>query len=122
MVQHAFLSIWRGEAPQWREFAQLDQVTAWAREYHDAAQSHLASVDDAALERTVVLPWAERLTARFGRTPAPTILRETMMQVPMHSIYHRGQVNMRLRELGAEPPLVDYIAWLWLGKPAAEWP
>ena len=122
MVQHSFLFIWRREQPQWREFDRLGDVLTWARQYHQTVQEHLASVDEAALERAVVLPWADMLTARLGRTPMPTTLRETMMQVPMHSMYHRGQVNMRLRELGAEPPLVDYIAWLWTGKPAAEWP
>jgi uncharacterized damage-inducible protein DinB len=40
----------------------------------------------------------------------------------MHTVYHRGQVNARVRALGGEPPLVDYIAWLWLGRPAPEWP
>ena len=122
MVQHSFLSIWRGETPQWRDFERLADVAQWGGAYHEAVQSHFAALDDAALERTVVLPWAERLTKRFGRTPQPTTLRETMLQVPMHSTYHRGQVNARLRELGGEPPLVDYIAWLWMGKPAAEWP
>ena len=38
---------------------------------------------------------------------------ETAPHVAMHTTHHRGQVNARLRELGAEPPLVDYIAWLW---------
>ena len=23
---------------------------------------------------------------------------------------------------GAEPPLVDYIAWLWTGRPQSNWP
>jgi len=41
--------------------------------------------------------------------------------VALHSLYHRGQVNARLREVGGTPPLVDYIAWLWFGRPAAEW-
>ena len=39
----------------------------------------------------------------------------------MHSTYHRGQVNVRLRELGGEPQLVDFIAWVWEGKPRAVW-
>ncbi len=42
-------------------------------------------------------------------------------QVANHSTYHRGQVNRSLRQLGGEPPLVDYIAWVWFGKPKAEW-
>lgn len=49
------------------------------------------------------------------------MLGETMIQVAMHSQYHRGQINTRLRELGAEPPLVDYIAWIWFGRPDAAW-
>ena len=51
-----------------------------------------------------------------------TTVGETTLQVPMHTVYHRGQVNARVRALGGEPPLVDYIAWLWLGRPAPEWP
>jgi len=39
----------------------------------------------------------------------------------MHSTHHRGQVNARLRELGGEPPLADFIVWLWWGRPAASW-
>jgi hypothetical protein len=26
-------------------------------------------------------------------------------------------VNARLREMGGELPLVDFIAWVWFGKP-----
>jgi uncharacterized damage-inducible protein DinB len=49
-------------------------------------------------------------------------MAETARQVAMHSMHHRGQVNARLRELGAEPPLVDYIAWIWRGRPEPMWP
>jgi uncharacterized damage-inducible protein DinB len=38
-----------------------------------------------------------------------------------HSTYHRGQVNSILRQLGAEPPLTDFIAYLWLGRPDPDW-
>jgi uncharacterized damage-inducible protein DinB len=58
---------------------------------------------------------------RFGRDPAAVTLAKTAFQVTGHSTCHRGQVNRRLRELGADPPLADYIAWLWIGRPAAEW-
>jgi hypothetical protein len=30
------------------------------------------------------------------------------------------QVNTRIRELGGTPPLVDFIAWIWAGKPAGK--
>ena len=42
-----------------------------------------------------------------------------MLQVALHSMYHRGQINARLRDFGGNPPLVDFIAWVWLGRPAA---
>jgi uncharacterized damage-inducible protein DinB len=51
-----------------------------------------------------------------------TTVAETMLQVTFHSAYHRGQVSARLREVGVEPPLVDYIAWIWFGRPDAPWP
>ena len=71
-------------------------------------------------EATVV---ARRSTEqRLGRKPSGTTVGETGLQVALHSTYHRGQVTARLREVGGEPPLVDYIAWVWLGRPAAEWP
>jgi hypothetical protein len=27
----------------------------------------------------------------------------------------------RLRELGVEPPLSDFIAWIWMDRPEADW-
>ncbi len=29
--------------------------------------------------------------------------------------------DARLRDVGGEPPLVDYIAWIWFGRPAPAW-
>jgi hypothetical protein len=51
---------------------------------------------------------------------APT-LTDTPVQLPSHSTYHCGQVNARLRELGGDPPLVNYIAWVWFGPPEPIW-
>lgn len=124
-VQRAFLSVWRQQSPDFRElstFPDLATIARWGRDYYDEVRPYLDSVAEDALENLMIMPWAGRLTKRFGREPAPTTLRETMLQLPMHSTYHRGQVNARLRDLGGEPPLVDYIAWIWQGKPPAEWP
>ncbi len=57
---------------------------------------------------------------RFGGAQSATF-PETVLQITGHSTYHRGQLNTRLRELGGEPPLVDFIAWIWMGKPKADW-
>lgn len=38
----------------------------------------------------------------------------------MHTTYHRGQLNTKIRELGGEPPLTDFIYWVGLDKPKAD--
>jgi len=56
----------------------------------------------------------------LGQETEPASLAETLFQVPAHSTYHRGQVNALIRNAGGEPPLVDFIVWVWLGKPTNE--
>lgn len=124
LVQHAFLNIWQGapmDFPRRESFATAADLANWGREGIAAAELHVARAGEEQLEAIVDLPWSAQVTERLGKTPGPTTLGETVLQVAMHSFYHLGQVNMRLRELGVEPPLVDYIAWLWLGRPPAEW-
>jgi uncharacterized damage-inducible protein DinB len=123
-VQRAFTAIWQGEQPALvsvASFADLPALGVWGRESHIGLQAFVRAADDAALARPVVLPWAGRAIERPDAVTHPT-LTETVRQVAMHSVHHRGQVNARLRELGAEPPLVDYIAWIWRGRPAPAWP
>jgi len=123
-VQHLFLQVWRGEPPQIRElaaFADLRAMMGWAREAYPQALGHLDGLGDEALEQEVALPWAQQVEQRLGRI-SPITLADTALQVVYHSAYHRGQVNTRLRELGGEPPLTEFIAWVWFGRPAADWP
>lgn len=125
-VQRAFHNAWTGafkadgfRAPE--SFATLDDIRAWARPVYANLFAFLASVDESRLGAPFVMPWAEQIEAQLGRPPGISTLADTCFQVASHSTYHRGQVNARLRELGAEPPLVDYIAWIWFGRPAASW-
>jgi uncharacterized damage-inducible protein DinB len=67
------------------------------------------------------MPFVAEQEKRLGTKFAEPTLAQTIFQVTSHSTYHRGQVNARLREVGAEPPLVDYIAWVWFGKPDPDW-
>jgi uncharacterized damage-inducible protein DinB len=72
------------------------------------------------LTRAVVFPWADRVVARFGAAERATFA-ESVLQVAMHSTYHRGQVARRLREMDVDPPATDFIVWIWLGRPDADW-
>ncbi|HYW73364.1 MAG TPA: DinB family protein [Pyrinomonadaceae bacterium] len=123
LVQRAFIRAWRHEptdAP-FPTFDDLRSVHDWGRSYYGEIFSFLEQQSEAAISAQMKLPWAELVTKQLGRSPAPITIGETMLQVPLHSLYHRGQINARLREVGGEPPTVDYIVWVWLDRPAAVW-
>ena len=123
-VQRAFLCVWRNVevvGPP-ADLPDLRETLANARSVYEDLARFLDALDEGELSRTAVMPWAGGFAERLGREPTETTLAETMTQVVMHSTYHRGQVNTRLRELGVEPALTDYIAWLWFGKPEPAWP
>ncbi len=116
-TQHAFLMIWRKQP---LDFSNVPaDVEQWAREYYAELPKFLTGIDASALDCTLNMPWADRYAKEIAAHP--TTLGETMLQVASHSAYHRGQINTRIRQLGGKPPLVDYIAWLWSGRPAPPW-
>lgn len=121
-VQWVYLGLMRGAGPTTRaltEFTTLEDVRDWSMAYHREAGRLLAAQPDPG--RPLEVPWSEQLAARFGRVVTAS-LGDGLVQVTAHSTYHRGQANTRIRELGGEPPLVDFIIWVWAGRPAAEWP
>lgn len=122
LVQRGFLMLWRDPSvvfPDPPVFPDVERLASWGRAYHREVAAFLVGVDEDELRRPVRLPWADRI---MGRPTADTSAAQTMVQVALHSAHHRGQVNTRIRELGEEPPLVDFIAWVWLGSPPAVWP
>jgi uncharacterized damage-inducible protein DinB len=124
MVQRAFLSVWQAGplTPPPADPPDLLTTLEVARAYYSDLGAFLTALGEDQLQRPVMLPWAGRFAQRLGREPASPSLAETVLQVAMHSTYHRGQVNARLRELGIEPPLTDYIAWIWFDRPEPQWP
>ena len=123
-VQHAFFGMWH-DTPADPEHLYAkrtpDELLAFARSYYPRA-AELIAASESRLGDTVHMPWLAQFEQQLGRSLNQPTLADTFVQVPMHSAYHRGQINTRIRELGGEPPLVDYIAWIWFGRPAAEWP
>jgi uncharacterized damage-inducible protein DinB len=126
LVQYAFVTVWQRKDvnavyAEAKGMATLGELRAWARSYYAEAHTVVETTPEAHLNEAVEMPWASQVTAILGRPPGPTTMGETVFQVTSHTTYHRGQVNVRLRELGVTPPLVDYIAWLWNNRPAPEW-
>lgn len=124
LVQRSFLSVWTERSIEWRQpgdFPDLAAVQAWARPVYTQSLEFVGALDADALARPVALPWASQVSRRLGREIQQPTLAETAFQVTSHSTYHRGQINARLKEIGGQPPLVDFIAWTWFGKPLPEW-
>lgn len=124
IVQQAFLLIWKGaEIGSTLPTFETNQVLLeWVRSKYPDLFAHLETVMEDDLGTPTQMPWAAMIEKRLGYKPQVPTLGETLLQVASHSTYHRGQANTRLRELGGEPPMVDYIAWIWMGRPAPNWP
>ena len=123
LVQWIYLSIWRCEPPaitEAKSYASADAVRAWARPYYSQAAALIDSMDEDRLPGIVEFPWADQIAQRYGSV-GPATLRETIAQILLHTTYHRAQVATRVRDLGGEPALTDYIAWIWMNRPRPQW-
>lgn len=124
-VQKAFLDAWTNQPFVFRNDysdTTLETELAAVRDLYPRGRSFLTSLSDAHLASPLIVPWSKWAEQAIGRPPAPTTLGETIVQVLTHSGHHRAQANTRLRALGAQPANIDYIAWLWLGRPLPAWP
>ena len=119
LTQHAFL--WLAEADgklftrtSVEDFKTNAALKEYAREFNTDAGRFLDEVPDSRLQENIVIPW--------GPKPSPLITVElALTQAAMHSHHHRAQNAVRLHELGGKPPAGDFIAWLWVGRPAPDW-
>ena len=62
----------------------------------------MGKLEEAGLSRVLDLPW-------IGSRASTA---EALPQVVMHSQAHRGQCAARLRALGGNPPMTDFIIWV----------
>jgi uncharacterized damage-inducible protein DinB len=124
LVQKAFFDVWRHQPinPHATDSFNALELAGFAKSLHREIQEfqNALSADD--LDRVVHLPWSQQVSSNLGFEIANSSLGQTLIQVAAHSSYHRGQVNSRLRELGINPPMTDFIAWVWARKPSPAWP
>lgn len=113
-VQAAYLALLRDEPLDLERleqpFSSLGELRASVGEYHHSALSLLESLSTGDLQRTVVFKAP-------GFEERENTVHEALIQVTMHSHYHRAQLATRVRELGGDPPLTDFIVWVWEGRP-----
>jgi uncharacterized damage-inducible protein DinB len=123
LVQWVYLQTWSGAPFQVTEltaFSDLAAVETWAKPYYSEVSAFANAVDESTFERAVDFPWSALIAEKYGKV-IPATLSESAWQVFSHTTYHRGQIALRIRELGGEPPLVDFLVWVWSGKPAPDW-
>lgn len=123
LVQKAFFDVWQHQPinPHATDLLNARELAGFARSLHREIQEFQRSLSSVDLDRVIHLPWSEQVSRTLGFEIANPSLGQTLLQVTAHSSYHRGQVNSRLRELGIDPPMTDFIAWVWARKPSPAW-
>ena len=85
------------------------------REQLEAAQGQAnadlsAALDTIDLHKMIALPRGPK-----GPWEAPAGV--LLLQAITHSQHHRGQNASRMRQLGVNPPMTDFVLWYGLGQP-----
>lgn len=110
-AEWVWLQRWQGTSvtapPAWTGEANFDQLVERLRDIQSERRELLGALDDAELLR----PLAYRT---FAGTAHENTIGDLVRHVVNHGTYHRGQLSMRIRQLGHQPPSTDYIAWLRL--------
>lgn len=88
-----------------------DEADALSRSVRDGYAAYLERLDDDALDRLV----AYRNSAGQAFS---TAIGDILLHVALHGQYHRGKINLMLRQDGLAPVPTDYIAFV-RGAPAA---
>jgi uncharacterized damage-inducible protein DinB len=108
-VEQFFLSLFQGrpfDLARMKDLpASLAEMQQLFTEAHTDGAAYVARLDNTELARTIEFP----VPAFKDFHPS---IQDALMQVILHSEHHRGQVAMRLRALGAKPPVLDYIVWV----------
>lgn len=91
--------------------AQTSALIPYFQRAAAACADSIANLTPDGLERPLPTPY-------FKDNP-PTV-REALLQLILHSQNHRGQCATRLRELGGQPPVLDYIIWK-VTRPEPQW-
>jgi uncharacterized damage-inducible protein DinB len=124
VVQWAYLKPWTQQPwkpPLTRDLPDLRTIWAWAHPYYAEVKAFLGAANIDGLARPLPESLAGQIEADLGARAVCPSVADSAFQVACHATHHRGQLNTRLRERGAAPLPVDYIAWVWFGRPGPEW-
>ncbi len=105
-VEWLWLERWRGRSPRTllapEEFPTLAVLSQRWLTVEREMREYLAGLSEDALERTVPYINAKGETWTYE-------LWRMMVHLLNHQSYHRGQVTTLMRQLGVQPPQVDFL-------------
>jgi uncharacterized damage-inducible protein DinB len=105
-VEWLWLERWQGRSPRSlpppEEFPALAAVSERWRAVEREMREYVAGLSEEALERPVTC------VSTRGQTWTYALWR-MILHLLNHQSYHRGQVATLLRQLGAQPPVVDFL-------------
>jgi uncharacterized damage-inducible protein DinB len=100
----------RGGTPDFsamKDIESAEQLEAAQRDANADVMEALKIVD---LQKMIALPRGPR-----GPWEAPAGV--LLLQAMTHSLHHRAQNASRLRQLGVNPPMTDFVLWYANGRP-----
>jgi uncharacterized damage-inducible protein DinB len=96
-------------APKMQWFSPIYPLEELERRWDESLAvwlTFLEQLPEEELERRI------RFVAADGKSYS-ALIREIVLQLNYHSIHHRAQISLLLRQQGLEPPFIDYIGTVW---------
>ena len=87
------------------------ELSGLAAMVHEGYRTYLNTLDDEALDQVIGYT---NTAGKFFENP----VRDILLHAALHAQYHRGKVNLLLRQEGLEPAPTDYIVFLRSVPPA----
>ncbi len=100
----------RGETPDQSAMKDVEPTHQLEAAMGKAQAEFADAINTIDLQKMIALPRGPK-----GPWEAPAAV--LLLQAITHSQHHRGQNAARMRQLGATPPMTDFVLWCALGQP-----
>lgn len=110
MAVRMLTALARGETADPTAWKDIEPAGELEAALHRANTGLVEALGSADLQKMIGLPRGPR-----GPWEAPAGV--LLLQAITHSQHHRGQNASRMRQLGATPPMTDFVIWYALGRP-----
>src|SRR3974390_469663 len=110
MALRMLTALAKGETPGPTGMKDIEHADQLEAALGKATEDLISALDTIDLQKMIALPRGPK-----GPWEAPAGV--LLLQAILHSQHHRGQNAARMRQLGASPPMTDYVIWYALGQP-----